>query len=411
MKYICKVAYKVWKITRWIVSSIILVFFVSYAANLAVVQGNVHTTFLVSIVDRLVLPGLYRTLTLSTLAVVFSIALSSWLITKIDACNDPDSTKEQTGGEDRHSRLLLDSNRPVAQWNGFDAPIPEVLWSPDGMSLASIGSQGIVHIWQGKDFSLKAELHPSSESVDWLRYLAWSPDSQFLIVAGEDKCARIWNVLDGTVQKILQHSASPLSLGWTSRGIDIVTEDGWIAFLPSPITTMLTTWQTVLLAVGPLQAAAWSWHSDILAIVSVTGKLRIEDFRSHSREQGRDIEQTQVIKWDPMDTYLALGGKNGAIQIWRWKTKLVKKLKKLSEWTTGHQELRALCWMPKGHFLVSGDSGGSVKIWHIPEGQLHQEFDTHNGPITSLSISPQAMSLCSAHENGTLAIWKIQKKM
>ncbi len=63
----------IWNITKWI-TGLIIAFFISYAANVAVMQTkDIPASALVSLVNWLFLPGNNRTLTLSFLIALFII--------------------------------------------------------------------------------------------------------------------------------------------------------------------------------------------------------------------------------------------------------------------------------------------------------------------------------------------------
>jgi WD40 repeat protein len=65
----------------------------------------------------------------------------------------------------------------------LDPLILRVAWSSDDRYLASVGSEGIVRIWDGRTFTLIKKLHPGNKQVGWLYSLAWSPDVKLLIAA------------------------------------------------------------------------------------------------------------------------------------------------------------------------------------------------------------------------------------
>ena len=77
------IAQHTWNVAKWLAGLIIL-FFVSYAANVAVVQGkDVPSTFLIETVNWLFLPGIHQTLTVSFLILFFMITLLARILVAV----------------------------------------------------------------------------------------------------------------------------------------------------------------------------------------------------------------------------------------------------------------------------------------------------------------------------------------
>lgn len=392
MRSIQKLAHIVLKYARLFWLTLIILPLVQLFWNYALTPAkDFPSLFSKSILALLFLPGLNLTLTLCIVGLLLLLNASAWILLRME---------KKQNHKKRNAPIRAET--PAMQWKGSDAFILKVLWSPNGRYLASAGSEGVIEVWDGRTFSLLKQLAPNNEPVDWLRSLAWSQDSRFLIAGGEGGDSRTWNMVTGTVHSLLHHSANAvLALGWSLQGVMVVTEEGWSACF-SPITG---TWQELSTSGSAVQVAAWSWQGELLARASHNGEIIIqqEGVSRNLTSYDSDIQQARVLSWNTIDTCLAIGYNDGSVQIWE-----VNQGTKLVEWSTGQLELQALCWTTKGHSLISADEGGGLKIWHIT-GQLQYEFDTHIGCITALASSPDNQFLCSAHEKGILAVWRISQ--
>ncbi len=81
-----RIAHKVLRLTKWTWLAIILVFLISFAANVAVVQvTDASNLLIVAVIKWLFLPGMHLVLTLSILITITLISLSAWVITLLNA--------------------------------------------------------------------------------------------------------------------------------------------------------------------------------------------------------------------------------------------------------------------------------------------------------------------------------------
>jgi len=59
---------------------------------------------------------------------------------------------------------------------------------------------------------------------------------------------------------------------------------------------------------------------------------------------------------------------------------------------------------PSGTILVTGDKSGVVRVGRLTGGEPHLLFG-HNGPVTSVTVSPDGHRIASGSDDGTIRLW------
>lgn len=121
--------------------------------------------------------------------------------------------------------------------------------------------------------------------------------------------------------------------------------------------------------------------------------------------------------WTPDGARVALGLRNGDIQLWQTATHTLQTV------LAGHTEaIRCLQFSPCGRYLASAsaltqpldifsaDDGayGAVRIWNLEGGgQLHAILEGHSRGIFGLSWSPNSARLATASADGSVRLWQV----
>jgi WD40 repeat protein/energy-coupling factor transporter ATP-binding protein EcfA2 len=76
----------------------------------------------------------------------------------------------------------------------------------------------------------------------------------------------------------------------------------------------------------------------------------------------------------------------------------------------GHNKsVVGLSWHPKGNFIASGGEDGTIKIWR-ENGNLVTSIEAHKGKIRNMNFSPDGQFLASGSWDESLNIWKVNLK-
>jgi len=87
--------------------------------------------------------------------------------------------------------------------------------SPDGQTLATVGDDHLIRIWNVKDGRRSAKLAGHRR---WVRCAAFSPDGQTLITAGDDRKVMIWDAATYQLKRELQGQLQAYGLAYSPKG-------------------------------------------------------------------------------------------------------------------------------------------------------------------------------------------------
>jgi len=113
------------------------------------------------------------------------------------------------------------------QLKGHRQEVCGVVWSPDGMNLASGGNDNQLLIWDKRaDTSLWAyDDHKAA-----VKAITWSPHTRGLLASGggtADRCIRFRNTMSGTTESFLDAGSQVCNLAWSKNVNEIVSTHGY----------------------------------------------------------------------------------------------------------------------------------------------------------------------------------------
>jgi WD40 repeat protein len=212
--------------------------------------------------------------------------------------------------------------------------------SPDGLTLASAGTDGIVTLWEVGTWRRLSTLRGHTGEYWWTREiwcLAFSPDGRFVASGGGDETVRLWDVNERRERTVLHPGIGEV-------GALVFTPDGrtLIAGGPQKIVFLDTaTGQRLTSLEGTAQGLALTPDGRYLAAVR-TG-LELIDLR------------TMEAKW------------------------LIKPHPESAIWSAS--------FSPDGRTMATASWDGSAKLWNVASGQ---EMFTYRAPgvVWSVAFSP-----------------------
>jgi WD40 repeat protein len=244
--------------------------------------------------------------------------------------------------------------------DGHDFGTCEVAWNASGTTLASVGQDGQVRLWDPESWQERLKL-PGGAA--WVEHLAWSPDGDLLATTAGRKL-RLWNGTDGQlIQDYPDHSSTISDVSW-QPGKQVLTS---------------TAYGTIMF-----------WQPD-------------------RNEPLRNLEwkgSVLVMAWSPDGNYIATGDQDATVHF--WITKTGQDLQMYGYPT----KVRELSWDSTSRYLATG-GGPTVTIWDCsgkgPEGSRPIELKGHATFLSALAFKHRGRVIASASTNGTLMFWQIDK--
>jgi WD40 repeat protein len=235
---------------------------------------------------------------------------------------------------------------------GHQGRIWSVNFSPDGQTIVSGGSDGILKLWNHD--GTEQMTTQGHQGVIWS--VNFSPDGQTIVSGGSDGTLKLWNY-DGTKQMTIQgHQGSVWSVNFSPDGKTIVSggED-----------SMVKLWN-----LNGTERATLKGHN---------GRVK-------------------SVNFSPDGQTIVSGGKDGTVKLWNLNGTERAALKGHKGW------VMSVNFSPNGQTIVSGSEDGTVKLWNL-DGTERVTLKGHKGWVMSVNFSPDGQTIVSGGSDSTVKLW------
>ncbi len=335
----------------------------------------------------------------------------------------------------------------------LDAPPPIsvafLAYAPDGQTLAAIGQDGALRLW---DVIESRELHPPVGHAGSVQNLLFLDNSKRLVSYGGDARLVAWDVATG--REVDQHRSLPFTPATMMRspdgkGVQGLGYDRSLHVWRPGAGTEMTRLD---LPVMPNFQSAVSAGGKRVAVVSGTDrKLRLFDLDGKSRE-GRVLATApnvwfHSLVFTPDGRRLAATTSDGAVHVWDCPTGrempplgsgddgmrpgyasrlllapdgrsllLFDNELRIWEVASGRERVKlpgapvglgSIAWSPDGRQVARGNQDGTVQIFDAATGNEVMKREGKQGVVSSLAFSPDGQLLASGGTNGTILLWEI----
>jgi len=259
-----------------------------------------------------------------------------------------------------------------------------VAFSPDGQSLLTSGSDGMVREWDLADGSLKRTFEGHSDTVHGI---ALSPDGSLLLSGGGEDESRLWDMRTGEVLQVFKPKSglvrrvrfSPdgrffLTSKWDGKARIRETATRQLrAVLPSGSHSaaisrdnrlvVTTTWGTKA-DVYRLELGPPSQH-ELERIRTLIRQLDDDDY-SVREAASKEIAEIGLVSEPLLKESLDAVSAEVRVRARRLR-KRVMSPQPIAELAGHRGDLEVVCLSPDDKLLATGCRGGNVKIWSVPD--------------------------------------------
>ena len=339
--------------------------------------------------------------------------------------------------------------------------INTVVFSPDGLKLATASSDGTVKIW---DLGNGHELLTYDGHKDKVRCLAWSPDGKTLASAGMEKNIKIWNAVTGKDEHSIPATGefvSSIALskdgkhlftgqlnvpGNPTNGLFVYdTKTGKLVRdvrdFTNRIGTLSVNTEGNILAAGDdngnvrlfhypsfvdnvNQPAYWSqqdpngatyhlsFSPDDKTLVRV-GPLGVKlyatplpgaPFQVGAPRRIINTNGPRCAVYSKDGKTLFTGGFDGNIQFWDPELENAQKIGEFKNAHTG--PINALSFTVEGNQLASCAGDFIVRLWDFDVVLQSRDLEGHDGPVWTAAFNSDGSKVVSASADKTVKVWE-----
>ncbi|KYC43198.1 hypothetical protein WA1_13965 [Scytonema hofmannii PCC 7110] len=248
------------------------------------------------------------------------------------------------------------------RFEGNTDPVYDVIFSPDGKTIATANWDNTVKLWSIDGTLLKT----FKGHTDQVNAVAFSRNGNLIVSGSKDKTVKVWSVNDGTLLKTFQgHS----NLIW---GVNFNFDDKIVASASGDGTVKL-----------------WSVND---------GNL-IKTIQSHSGD-------VKAVSFSPDKKTIASGGWDqppwqGKIKLWSFDGTL------LNTFNVNTGVLRSINFSSDGKTIICAGDSGVVQLLQTADGYLLTDIKAHDNWAMGASISSDGKTIASVSIDETVKFWSL----
>ncbi len=304
---------------------------------------------------------------------------------------------------------------PNAVLSEHTGDVHNVVFSPDGTTLASRSADNTIRLWDVATGTPKYTLISwvtvrrtdrwgnLVETAASIHSIAFSPDGQTLVgVAG--RTIRLWNVATGTTKyTLIEHTADVNSVVFSPDGTTLASgsADGTIRLWDAATGKR----KAKITVIGSnIYGVVFSPDGTTLASRSDDNTIRLWDIATGALKHllTAHTDNVYTIAFHPDGNTIASGGRDNTVHLWDVATGTVNHT------LTAHTaDVNSVVFSPDGQTLASRSEDETIRIWDVATGTVQHTLREHRRYISSIAFSPNGQTLASASEDDTIRLWDV----
>jgi WD40 repeat protein/ABC-type Fe3+/spermidine/putrescine transport system ATPase subunit len=341
-------------------------------------------------------------------------------------------------------KKIFNTVRESGCFQGHEAQVTSVTFSPDGQTILSGSADCTVRLWglQGNPIG-----DPFKGHEDWVRSVTFSPDGQIILSGSDDRTLRLWDLRGNSIGDPFQgHRGSISSVTFSPDGRTILSGSGdctlrlWdlqgnsigdpfqghrgsissVTFSPDGRTILsgssdctLRLWDLQGNSIGnPFQghrgsisSVTFSPDGQTILSCSTDCTLRLWDLRGNSI--GDPFQGHEGSVWSaafsPDGQTILSGSSDRTPRLWDLRGNSI------GDPFQGHEDqIWSVAFSPDGQTILSGSADRSLRLWDLQGNSIGDPFQGHEDQIWSVAFSPDGQTILSGSADHSLRLWDLQ---
>jgi WD40 repeat protein/serine/threonine protein kinase len=312
-----------------------------------------------------------------------------------------DGTQALAGGGNDDPRIRLwdlESGDEVQRFQGHNAQIRSVAFSPIGGYILSASDDGTVRLWS---LQTSNEVNRFGGHSGLITRAVFMPSGYQMLTSSQDGTLRLWDITNGAeIRHYWGHNKLVYSAEFSPDNTTILSSstDGTVRLWD------LTTGQEIRQYPHDAEVYSAFFSPDGQQFVSTSGSsVYVWDVTSGDivyQLEGHEDDTFSAVFSPDGQTILSADGSGIIIQ---WDTTTGEQMRTLE----GHEDLiNSLAVSLDGQYAASGDNSGVIILWDLTTGDAVHTLSV-NGLVLNVAFSSDGKTLASSSSNTLITLWDV----